>query len=128
MVPLISRILLIQILTHLMSVQCAADYSWTERLLKPTIKNLNKKVVVFFGSSELTGSIGVVTINVARLGYISKSVDEFKKRLYDLMVLAKNSLEIKKKLSIQCYHLVFFHIQNVILTLDLRIIFLLLAL
>jgi len=42
-------------------------------------------------------SIGVVTINMPRLGYLSKSKKEFKKRLERLMVLAKNSLEIKRK-------------------------------
>jgi len=42
-------------------------------------------------------SIGVVTINMPRLGYLSKSKKEFKERLERLMVLAKNSLEIKRK-------------------------------
>jgi len=50
-----------------------------------------------FGSSPLTGSIGVVTINMPRLGYLSKDEDEFIERLERLMVLAKQSLEIKRK-------------------------------
>ena len=50
-----------------------------------------------FGSNPLTGSIGVVTINMPRLGYLSKDKDEFVKRLTDLIDLASNSLEIKRK-------------------------------
>ena len=51
-----------------------------------------------FGSNPLTGSIGVVTINLPKIGYLSKSKDEFYKILADKMDLAKNSLEIKRKL------------------------------
>lgn len=51
-----------------------------------------------FGSAEQTGSIGVVTINCARLGYIFKNDEEgMYKRLNDLMNMARNSLEIKRK-------------------------------
>ncbi|MFZ2071246.1 MAG: ribonucleoside triphosphate reductase [Halobacteriota archaeon] len=50
-----------------------------------------------FGSNPLTGSIGVVTINMARLGYSVKDEDEFIASLERLMVLAKDSLEIKRK-------------------------------
>jgi len=50
-----------------------------------------------FGSGALTGSIGVVTINLPRIGYISKTKKEFFKRLGDNMDLAKDSLEIKRK-------------------------------
>ncbi len=50
-----------------------------------------------FGANPLTGSIGVVTINMPRLGYLSQDEDEFMKRLYRLMDLAKDSLEIKRK-------------------------------
>ncbi len=50
-----------------------------------------------FGANPLTGSIGVVTINLPRLGYLSKSEDEFLKRLWKLMDLAQQSLEIKRK-------------------------------
>ncbi len=49
-----------------------------------------------FGADELTGSIGVVTINLPRIGYLSKTKEEFFKRLTDLMDKAKNSLEIKR--------------------------------
>ncbi|MFA5853611.1 MAG: ribonucleoside triphosphate reductase [Patescibacteria group bacterium] len=49
-----------------------------------------------FGSAEMTGSVGVVTINLARIGYRAKSKDAFFTRLGRLMDLAKNSLEIKR--------------------------------
>ncbi len=49
-----------------------------------------------FGASPLTGSIGVVTINLPRLGYLSHNGEEFFQRLNDLMVLAKESLEVKR--------------------------------
>jgi ribonucleoside-triphosphate reductase len=50
-----------------------------------------------FGSAPLTGSIGVVTINMPRIGYLSKTKPEFFKKLGHLMDLAKESLEIKRK-------------------------------
>ena len=50
-----------------------------------------------FGSQPLTGSIGVVTINMSRIGYLSKTKTEFFDRLGYLMDLAKESLEIKRK-------------------------------
>jgi ribonucleoside-triphosphate reductase len=50
-----------------------------------------------FGSDPLTGSIGVVTINMPRIGYLSKSKKEFLERLGHMMDLAKESLEIKRK-------------------------------
>jgi len=50
-----------------------------------------------FGSQPLTGSLGVVTINLSRIGYLSKTKKEFFERLGHLMGLAKESLEIKRK-------------------------------
>lgn len=50
-----------------------------------------------FGSAEMTGSIGVVTINLPRIGYLSKTESEFISRLERLMDLAKQSLELKRK-------------------------------
>ena len=54
-----------------------------------------------FGSNPLTGSIGVVTINLPRIAFLSKPsdhpADEFFSRLTSLMELAKESLEIKRK-------------------------------
>jgi anaerobic ribonucleoside-triphosphate reductase len=50
-----------------------------------------------FGSGSKTGSIGVVTINVPRIGYLSKTKKDFFERLGKMMDLAKESLEIKRK-------------------------------
>jgi len=50
-----------------------------------------------FGSGALTGSIGVCTINMPRIGYLSKTKREFFQRLKKLMDLARESLEIKRK-------------------------------
>ena len=50
-----------------------------------------------FAANPLTGSIGVVTINMPRLGYLSKDKKEFFRRLERLMDIAKESLEIKRK-------------------------------
>ncbi|MEK7540689.1 MAG: ribonucleoside triphosphate reductase [Patescibacteria group bacterium] len=50
-----------------------------------------------FGSQPLTGSIGVCTINLPRIGYLSKTKKDFFGRLSHLMDLAKESLEIKRK-------------------------------
>lgn len=60
-------------------------------------RELKKRGGGLFGANPLTGSIGVVTINMPRLGYLSKDEDEFLERLGRLMVLAKESLEIKRK-------------------------------
>jgi len=49
-----------------------------------------------FGANPLTGSVGVVTINLPRLGYESKDEKEFFSKLEHLMILAKDSLEIKR--------------------------------
>ena len=50
-----------------------------------------------FGSGSKTGSIGVVTINLPRIGYTSKTKKEFFEKLGRIMDLAKESLEIKRK-------------------------------
>ncbi len=50
-----------------------------------------------FGSAPLTGSIGVCTINMPRIGYLSKTKKDFFERLSRLMDLSKESLEIKRK-------------------------------
>ena len=51
-----------------------------------------------FGASPLTGSIGVVTINLPRIGYTAHSEEEFFAQLWQRMNLAKESLEIKRKI------------------------------
>lgn len=58
---------------------------------------LRKRGGGLFGSNPMTGSIGVVTINLPRIGYLSRSESEFKARLWRMMQLAKVSLEIKRK-------------------------------
>lgn len=60
-------------------------------------RELEKRGGGLFGSNPLTGSIGVVTINMPRIGYLSNSEGEFFERLKNLMALAKKSLEIKRK-------------------------------
>ena len=57
---------------------------------------LRKRGGGLFGSNPLTGSIGVVTINLARIGYLSKSEDEFIERLVALSDLAAESLRLKR--------------------------------
>jgi ribonucleoside-triphosphate reductase len=60
-------------------------------------RELRKRGGGFFGANPLTGSIGVVTLNMPRIGYLSKDEDEFFQRLENLMEIAKSSLEIKRK-------------------------------
>ncbi len=50
-----------------------------------------------FGANPLTGSIGVVTINMPRIGYLAESESEFMEQLGSLMKIARTSLEIKRK-------------------------------
>ncbi len=65
--------------------------------LQLDLRKLRTKGGGLFGSAEMTGSVGVVTINLARIGYLSETKREFYKRLEKLMDLAKESLEIKRK-------------------------------
>lgn len=60
-------------------------------------RELRKRGGGLFGSNPLTGSIGVVTLNLPRLGYLAKNETEFFKLLEEKMALAKTSLEIKRK-------------------------------
>jgi len=60
-------------------------------------RELYKRGGGLFGAAPLTGSIGVVTINMPRIGYLSKTKEEFFSRLSHLMDLAKESLEMKRK-------------------------------
>jgi ribonucleoside-triphosphate reductase len=60
-------------------------------------RELRKRGGGFFGANPLTGSIGVVTLNLPRIGYLSKDEDDFFERLTGLMETAKSSLEIKRK-------------------------------
>ena len=66
--------------------------------LQLDLRELRKRGGGLFGSAEMTGSIGVVTINAARLGYMYRGDREkFYKRLAYLMDLARTSLEIKRE-------------------------------
>jgi len=60
-------------------------------------RELRKRGGGFFGANPLTGSIGVVTLNMPRIGYLSKDEDEFFQRLEATMETARSSLEIKRK-------------------------------
>jgi ribonucleoside-triphosphate reductase len=60
-------------------------------------RELRKRGGGFFGANPLTGSIGVVTLNIPRIGYLSKNEDEFFEKLDTLMETAKASLELKRK-------------------------------
>ncbi len=60
-------------------------------------RELERRGGGLFGSSPLTGSIGVVTINMPKLGYSARDEEDFIRVLERLMVLAKESLEIKRK-------------------------------
>lgn len=51
-----------------------------------------------FGASPLTGSIGVVTLNMARIAYQKNTEEEFLQRVDELIEMAKHSLEIKRKI------------------------------
>ncbi|MFP4498503.1 MAG: ribonucleoside triphosphate reductase [Vulcanimicrobiota bacterium] len=66
--------------------------------LQLDLKELKSRGNGLFGSAEMTGSIGVVTINLARLGYLASDKQEFFEKLARLMDIARNSLEIKRKL------------------------------
>ncbi|NLJ84885.1 MAG: ribonucleoside triphosphate reductase [Firmicutes bacterium] len=66
--------------------------------LRLDARELRKRGGGLFGANPLTGSIGVVTINLPRIGYLSKSKDEFFERLGSLMELAKESLLLKRRI------------------------------
>ncbi|MFQ5822310.1 MAG: ribonucleoside triphosphate reductase, partial [Candidatus Heimdallarchaeota archaeon] len=61
-------------------------------------RELRKRGGGFFGANPLTGSIGVVTINLSRIGYQKNNEDDFFEELGTLMDIAKDSLEIKRKI------------------------------
>ena len=64
--------------------------------LRLDLRELRKKTGGFFGSGESTGSVGVVTINMPRIAYLSKTPEEFYKRLDHLMDISARSLKIKR--------------------------------
>lgn len=64
--------------------------------LRLDLRELRKKTGGFFGSGESTGSVGVVTINMPRIAYLSSGKDEFYARLNHMMDVAARSLKIKR--------------------------------
>ena len=64
--------------------------------LRLDLRELRKKSGGFFGSGESTGSVGVVTINMPRIAYLSKTEDEFYRRLDRMMDIAARSLKTKR--------------------------------
>lgn len=72
--------------------------------LQLDLRELLKRGGGLFGSAEMTGSIGVVTINLARLGYLFKGdKSAFYARLDELLELAKSTLEKKRKFINEMY-------------------------
>ena len=66
--------------------------------LQLDLRELLKRGNGLFGSAEQTGSLGVVTLNCARLGYLHRGDEQgLYARLDELLELARNSLEIKRK-------------------------------
>ena len=64
--------------------------------LRLDLRELRKKTGGFFGSGESTGSVGVVTINMPRIAYLSKTKEEFYRRLDKMLDIAARSLKIKR--------------------------------
>ena len=64
--------------------------------LRLDLRELRKKSGGFFGSGESTGSVGVVTINMPRIAYLSKNEKEFYERLDKMMDISARSLKIKR--------------------------------
>lgn len=70
--------------------------------LRLDLRELLKKGNGLFGSAEQTGSIGVITLNMARIGYLFKdgypvNYNEMKRHIRDLCVIAKDALEVKRQ-------------------------------
>jgi ribonucleoside-triphosphate reductase len=61
-------------------------------------RELRKRGGGLFGSNPMTGSIGVYSINLPRIGYLAKSKEDFFERLQKIATLGKVSLEIKRKI------------------------------
>lgn len=64
--------------------------------LRLDLKELHRRIGGTFGYADKTGSVGVVTINMPRIGYTARNEDEYFERLGHLMDLAKESLEVKR--------------------------------
>ncbi|MBR6637420.1 MAG: ribonucleoside triphosphate reductase [Lachnospiraceae bacterium] len=64
--------------------------------LRLDLRELRKKSGGFFGSGESTGSVGVVTINMPRIAYLSRNKEEFFERLDKMMDISARSLKVKR--------------------------------
>ena len=64
--------------------------------LRLDLRELRKKSGGFFGSGESTGSVGVVTINLPRIAYLSETKEEFYRRLDHMMDISARSLKVKR--------------------------------
>lgn len=65
--------------------------------LRLDLRELRKKSGGFFGAGESTGSVGVVTINLPRIAYLSESKEEFYRKLEKMMDISARSLKIKRE-------------------------------
>ena len=65
--------------------------------LRLSNEELRKRGGGLFGANPLTGSIGVVTINMPRIGYLADTKEDYLNKVFELMDLAKESLEIKRR-------------------------------
>ena len=65
--------------------------------LRLDLRELRKKSGGYFGSGESTGSVGVVTINMPKIAYLSATEDEFFDRLDKIMDLSARSLKMKRE-------------------------------
>ncbi len=65
--------------------------------LRLDVKELRKKGGGLFGADPLTGSIGVITIDMPRIGYLSKTKEEFFGKVSEIMDAAKEGLMVKRK-------------------------------
>ena len=65
--------------------------------LRLDLRELRKKSGGFFGSGESTGSVGVVTVNLPRIAYLSANEDDFFKRLNKMMDISARSLKMKRQ-------------------------------
>lgn len=86
--------------------------------LRLDLEELDKRGGGLFGANALTGSVGVVTINMPRLGYVAKNKEEFFKMLGERMDIAKESLEIKRKMlekltDVNLYPYTKFYLRNI---------------
>ena len=60
-------------------------------------RELRKRGGGLFGSNPLTGSIGVVTLNMARIGYVANNAEEFLQWVGHLMDIARDAFSIRRR-------------------------------